>query len=72
MKSLFNNISQEEKNRILEMHSAKKNVISEQSTFPGQPIRTQPSPRPRTRDNEGVLIWISCCFLSLRQYQGCS
>jgi hypothetical protein len=31
MKNLFNNISQEEKNRILEMHSGKKNVISEQS-----------------------------------------
>ena len=35
MKSLFTNISQEEKNRILEMHSAKKNVISEQSTPSG-------------------------------------
>jgi hypothetical protein len=30
MKNLFNNISQEEKNRILEMHSGKKNVIYEQ------------------------------------------
>ena len=30
MKNLLNNISQEEKNRILEMHSGKKNVISEQ------------------------------------------
>ena len=30
MKNLFNSISQEEKNRILEMHSGKKNVISEQ------------------------------------------
>jgi|688.fasta_scaffold80020_1 hypothetical protein len=30
MKNLFNDISQEEKNRILEMHSGKKNVISEQ------------------------------------------
>ena len=29
MKNLFNNISQEEKNRILEMHSGKKNLISE-------------------------------------------
>ena len=47
MNKLFN-IPQEEKNRILEMHSVKKNVISEQTTFPGQPIRTQPSPRPRT------------------------
>jgi len=34
MKNLFNNISQEEKNRILEMHSGKKNVISEQPTNP--------------------------------------
>ena len=31
MKNLFNSISQEEKSRILEMHSGKKNVISEQS-----------------------------------------
>ena len=31
MKNLFNNISQEERNRILEMHSGKKNVISEQN-----------------------------------------
>jgi hypothetical protein len=31
MKNLFNNISQEEKNRILEMHSGKKNVMTEQS-----------------------------------------
>lgn len=31
MKNLFNSISQEEKNRILEMHSGKKNTISEQS-----------------------------------------
>ncbi len=30
MKNLFNSISQEEKSRILEMHSGKKNVISEQ------------------------------------------
>ena len=34
MKNLFNNISQEEKNRILEMHSGKKNVISEQLPLP--------------------------------------
>jgi hypothetical protein len=31
MKNLFNDISKEEKNRILEMHSSKKNVMSEQS-----------------------------------------
>jgi hypothetical protein len=30
MKNIFNNISQEEKNRILEMHSSKKNIIWEQ------------------------------------------
>ncbi len=36
MKNLFNNISQEEKNRILEMHSAKKNVISEQLEVDGK------------------------------------
>jgi hypothetical protein len=34
MKNLFNNISQEEKNTILEMHSSKQNVISEQPTAP--------------------------------------
>ena len=32
MKNLFNKISESEKNRILEMHSGKKNVISEQET----------------------------------------
>ena len=32
MKNLFNNISIDEKNRILEMHSVKGNVISEQTT----------------------------------------
>jgi hypothetical protein len=32
MKNLFNNISQEEKSRILEMHSNKKNVMWEQVT----------------------------------------
>ena len=31
MKNLFNDISQEEKNRILEMHSDKKNIILEQT-----------------------------------------
>jgi hypothetical protein len=33
MKNLFNEISQDEKNRILEMHSGKKNVISEQGAL---------------------------------------
>ena len=31
MKNLFNDISQDEKNRILEMHSSKKNILSEDS-----------------------------------------
>jgi hypothetical protein len=48
MKNLFNDISQDEKNRILEMHSGKKNVISEQNPFSGQPSRTRPNP---TRPN---------------------
>jgi hypothetical protein len=34
MKNLFNDISQEEKNRVLEMHSVKKTVISEQPKKP--------------------------------------
>jgi len=34
MKNLFNDISQDEKNRILEMHSGKNNVISEQISQP--------------------------------------
>jgi len=29
MKNLFNNISQEEKSRILEMHTGKKKIITE-------------------------------------------
>ena len=33
MKNLFNNISESEKNRILEMHSGKKNVIKEQHSM---------------------------------------
>lgn len=45
MKNLFNNISQEEKNRILEMHSAKKNVISEQGAIFPSPT-PKPSPAP--------------------------
>jgi len=48
MKILFN-ISQEEKNRILEMHSAKKNVISEQA------IPTKfPNPKPTSNPNTGT------------------
>ena len=34
MKNLFNNISQEDKNRILEMHSGRKNTISEEKVKP--------------------------------------
>jgi hypothetical protein len=41
MKNLFNNISQDEKNRILEMHSAKKNVISEQRETSLTPVNGQ-------------------------------
>ena len=49
MKNLFNDISQDEKNRILEMHSAKKNVISEQGIqqIPDFGAETQPSPTPK-------------------------
>ena len=35
MKNLFNDISQEEKNRILEMHSSKKSIIKEDSPING-------------------------------------
>lgn len=60
MKNLFNDISQDEKNRILEMHSGKKNVISEQYTLPTStpssrnPLlgRTRPNPVPRPRPNK--------------------
>jgi hypothetical protein len=41
MKNLFNNISQDEKNRILEMHLAKKNVISERRETSLTPINGQ-------------------------------
>jgi hypothetical protein len=40
MKNLFNNISQEEKNTILEMHSGKQNVISEQPVPAPSPNQT--------------------------------
>ena len=55
MKNLFNNISQDEKNRILEMHSAKKNVISEQPiTVPpiGGGTRRVPRPGGGTRQSQ--------------------
>jgi hypothetical protein len=49
MKNLFNDISQDEKNRILEMHSGKKNIISEQGIqqIPDFGAETQPSPTPK-------------------------
>ena len=49
MKNLFNDISQDEKNRILEMHSVKKNIISEQGIqqIPDFGAETQPSPTPK-------------------------
>jgi hypothetical protein len=50
MKNLFNDISQDEKNRILEMHSAKKNVISEQPSLGGG-TRPVSSPGGGTRPN---------------------
>lgn len=41
MKHLLNDISQEEKNRILEMYSSKKNVILEESSDPQQILWNQ-------------------------------
>jgi hypothetical protein len=47
MKHLFNNISQEEKNRVLEMHSGKKNTILEQTVKPKMvPYGSKPSRLP--------------------------
>jgi hypothetical protein len=51
MKNLFNNISQDEKNRILEMHSAKNNVISEQNA-----IRPTPTPKPLPKPIDGQTV----------------
>ena len=56
MKNLFNNISKEEKNRILEMHSDRYNLISEQPTAPpavpssagGVPPNVAPPKQTRT------------------------
>jgi hypothetical protein len=44
MKHLFNNISQEDKKRILEMHSGKKNTILEQSKM--VPYGSKPAKHP--------------------------
>ena len=65
MKNLFNDISQDEKNRILEMHSAKKNIISEQGIqqIPDFGAETQPNPRlkpkptPKPIDNISVNLY---------------
>ena len=65
MKNLFNKISQDEKNRILEMHSAKKNIISEQGIqqIPDFGAETQPNPRlkpkptPKPIDNISVNLY---------------
>jgi hypothetical protein len=55
MKNLFNDISQDEKNRILEMHSTKKNVISEQNPLLGGTRRTPTPTRPnRPSQNQRV------------------
>jgi hypothetical protein len=48
MKNLFNDISQEEKNTILEMHSGKKTVISEE-----EKIKTY-SRRDKADTNESI------------------
>ena len=56
MKNLFNKISQDEKNRILEMHSAKKNVISEQGVTPPTP-KPSPKPTPKPLDGQTVNLY---------------
>lgn len=53
MKNLFNDISQDEKNRILEMHSNKKNVISEQGALFPTP---KPTPKPKQISLEGKTV----------------
>ncbi len=52
MNNLFNNISQDEKNRILEMHSGKKNVISDQRV-----IFPTPKPTPTPIDGKTVNLY---------------
>lgn len=54
MKNLFNSISQDEKNRILEMHSGKKNVISEQGAIFPTP---KPTPKPISLDGKTVNLY---------------
>ena len=62
MKNLFNNISQEDKNRILEMHSGKKNTISEQMVKPKiAPYGSKPSRLPVEHFNYcGFNSHVSC------------
>jgi hypothetical protein len=57
MKNLFNDISQDEKNRILEMHSAKKNIISEQGIqlipdFGAETLLSGQRPVPKPQPNK--------------------
>jgi len=56
MKNLFNNISQDEKNRILEMHSAKKRVISEQSNQVNNIVQELISATKGLGTNENVFL----------------
>ena len=55
MKNLFNDISQEEKDRILEMHSGKKNIISEQVLSTNTP-QTKPTPKPTPKPIIGKTV----------------
>ena len=64
MKNLFNNISQDEKNRILEMHSGKKNVITEGNEDAQQKLwnqlvqLVQPlNPKKRTVNQKGSFLY---------------
>ena len=59
MKNLFNNISQEEKQRILNLHESvnKKRYLSEQGLDYGQPTQpTQPEVGPQTLENSDAII----------------
>jgi hypothetical protein len=56
MKNLFNNISQDEKNRILEMHSGKKRVISEQSNQVNNIVQELISATKGLGTNENVFL----------------
>ena len=56
MKNLFNNISQDEKNRILKMHSDKKRVISEQSNQVNNIVQELISATKGLGTNENVFL----------------